>query len=222
MRRLWQSAEADTNTASFLFHPSQAIGRLLFKQPGLLPVLLDGSQDAEARWGTTPAAAGCVPGMLGSLSTRRRVELPLGSAPYLHGLPCPRPATPSQVAPRCAFHAVRAVHAARRLLDRWVLLGGARDIVEMFMPAMGSLGRWAWAGDGGSGVNMGQARSAKELRQLDERCPCTGRLCLDVVADYDSPRRRRPCCLAQGAAPPRRRHAVQPAVRRHGAAAAHA
>ncbi|KAL4448640.1 hypothetical protein ABPG75_005859 [Micractinium tetrahymenae] len=54
----------------------EAIGRLLFKQPGLLPVLLDSKQDAEAR-----------------------------------------------------------------LLDRWVLLGGARDIVEMFMPAMGSLGR---------------------------------------------------------------------------------
>jgi hypothetical protein len=28
-----------------------------------------------------------------------------------------------------------------RLVDRWVLLGGARDIAEMFMPAMGVLGR---------------------------------------------------------------------------------
>lgn len=28
-----------------------------------------------------------------------------------------------------------------RLLDRWVILGGARDIAEMFVPAMGALGR---------------------------------------------------------------------------------
>jgi hypothetical protein len=30
-----------------------------------------------------------------------------------------------------------------RLLDRWVVLGGARDIAEMFVPSMGVLGRWA-------------------------------------------------------------------------------
>ncbi|PSC67511.1 importin-11 isoform X1 [Micractinium conductrix] len=54
----------------------EVVGRLLFKQPSLLPVLLDGNSDGEAR-----------------------------------------------------------------LLDRWVILGGARDIVEMFMPALGTLGR---------------------------------------------------------------------------------
>jgi hypothetical protein len=33
-----------------------------------------------------------------------------------------------------------------RLLDRWVLLGGARNIAEMFVPAMGALGRCAACG----------------------------------------------------------------------------
>lgn len=45
--------------------------------------------------------------------------------------------------------------AIRRLLDRWIILGGARDIAEMFVPAMGALGRWVgrggqvWAGQAG-------------------------------------------------------------------------
>ena len=32
-------------------------------------------------------------------------------------------------------------HQHCRLLDRWVILGSARDIAEMFVPAMGALGR---------------------------------------------------------------------------------
>ncbi|KAL4857828.1 Importin-11 [Chlorella vulgaris] len=54
----------------------EPVGRLLFKQPTLLPALLSGNAEAEIR-----------------------------------------------------------------LLDRWVVLGGARDIAEMFVPSMGVLGR---------------------------------------------------------------------------------
>lgn len=54
----------------------ESVGRLLFKQPGLLPALLDGNAQLEAR-----------------------------------------------------------------LIDRWILLGGARDIAELFVPSMSVLGR---------------------------------------------------------------------------------
>jgi hypothetical protein len=54
----------------------EVVGRLLYRQPALLPALLDGNAESEGR-----------------------------------------------------------------LLDRWVILGGARDIAEMFVPAMGALGR---------------------------------------------------------------------------------
>lgn len=53
---------------------------------------------------------------------------------------------------RCPLHPPTHPHRTAlsrcRLLDRWIILGGARDIAEMFVPAMGALGRCGKAAAG--------------------------------------------------------------------------
>ena len=145
---------------------AQVVGRLLFKQPLLLPVLLDGNSDGEARWVLSRRARGArgLPARgFASLNAASLLQCAVvwpGRPKVVQAHTCsPLPLPSRAVGCRAGGWAVlwavpvhpHATHAATllmlppppRLLDRWVILGGARDIVEMFMPALGTLGRCA-------------------------------------------------------------------------------
>ena len=188
----------------------QAIGRLLFKQPGLLPALLDGNGEAEARW----APAGCFVlqhcALCSALACPCWSRLPLFLLPNRCPVPCLPPSAPAGCWTGGCCWGVPAT-LPRCLCPPWARWAGAQRV---------------------AGCRDGALCSAAEHYQRQQPfgilCSCcstpAAAACTLLKRGLCTAAAIHLCCLflLQGAAPPGGSHHLQPAVCGCLPAAAHA